>query len=65
MQEEKKYIGYGYHGGGRKKMDESDKKIYKNITISGTPEQLDRIKQIAKSEGITVSKLVIKAILNE
>ena len=26
-EEEKKYTGYGYHGGGRKKMSESGRKV--------------------------------------
>ena len=56
---EKKYSGYGYHGGGRKKIPDSEKIIYKNITVSGKPEELEEIKQKAKAAKKTVSRYLI------
>lgn len=61
--EQVKYTGRGgYHGGGRKKKDESEKKVYKNITISGTPEELENLKLKAKVAGKTVSRYVIESL---
>lgn len=60
---EKKYSGYGYHGGGRKK--KADKKIFVNTTISGTPEEISRLKEAAKKAGKTVSRLVLDSLLEE
>ena len=63
MVEKNKYSGYGYHGGGRKKLPPEEKKIYKNITISGTVEELKQLKQLAKDNKKTVSRFVIENIL--
>lgn len=43
---EKKYSGYGYHGGGRKPTGRL--KIFANTTISGTPEEIGKLKELAK-----------------
>lgn len=60
---EKKYTGRGgYHGGGRKKLPAEEKKVYKNITISGTPEELELLKQKAKAAGKTTSRFVIESL---
>ena len=58
---EKKYSGYGYHGGGRKATGRV--KIYSNTTISGLPEEIDALKTIARSRGKTLSRLVIDTFL--
>ena len=51
MAEEKKYSGYGYHGGGRKAT--GIKRV--SICISGQPEQIEKLKQQAAQEEKTVS----------
>ena len=51
MAEEKKYSGYGYHGGGRKAT--GIKRV--SICISGKPEQIEEVKKIAAQEEKTVS----------
>ena len=43
MAEEKKYSGYGYHGGGRKAT--GIKRV--SICISGQPEQVEELKKMA------------------
>ena len=63
MEQDKKYIGYGYHGGGRKKLNPDEKKVYKSISISGTPEQLELLKEKAAEKGMTVSKFVLEIAL--
>lgn len=53
----KKYSGYGYHGGGRKKTGRL--KEFKSTTISGTPEEIENLKAIAEKENKSVSRLVL------
>ena len=60
---EKKYSGYGYHGGGRKATGRV--KIYSNTTISGLPEEIDALKAIARSKNKTLSRLVIETFLRK
>ena len=61
---EKKYSGRGgYHGGGRKKTGRI--KIYANTTISGLPEEIDSLKNLAKEKGKTLSRLVIESFLGK
>lgn len=57
--------GYGYHGGGRKKMNPEDRKVFKTASISATPDQMERLKQMAKDKGVTLSRLVVETLLNE
>ena len=52
MAEEKKYSGYGYHGGGRKAT--GIKRV--SICISGQPEQIGELKKMAAREEKTVSE---------
>lgn len=59
METEKKYTGYGYHGGGRKQKNPEEKIVYKNITISGKPEELEALKQKK-----TLSRYIIESLLN-
>lgn len=60
---EKKYTGYGYHGGGRKPKSAEEKHVTMNI--SGTREELDAIRQKAEREGKTTSRLIIETVLQD
>lgn len=68
---EKKYSGYGYHGGGRPKGSPNKgtelgrKTIFKSVTISGSPEEVDKIKQLAESSGKSISRFIIEKILSD
>ncbi len=55
MEEEKKYVGYGYHGGGRKKMSESGRK---SLQISLQQNEVEKLKELAKDAGMSVSEFV-------
>lgn len=63
MSDDKKYSGYGYHGGGRKKLPPEQKKKYITISISGTADEIAQIKDKAKAEKKTVSRFVVESIL--
>lgn len=63
MAEAKKYQGYGYHGGGRPKKEESEKTVYRTLSIAGNPEEIEQIKNLAKAENKTVSRFVIERVL--
>ena len=56
MAEEKKYSGYGYHGGGRKAT--GIKRV--SICISGQPEQIAKLKKMAAAENMTVSAYIFQ-----
>ena len=56
MAEEKKYSGYGYHGGGRKAT--GVKRV--SISISGQPEQIEELKKMAAQEEKTVSAFILE-----
>ena len=56
MTEEKKYSGYGYHGGGRKPT--GIKRV--SICISGQPEQIEELKKKAALERKTVSAFILE-----
>ena len=56
MADEKKYSGYGYHGGGRKAT--GIKRV--SICISGQPEQIEKLKQRAAAENMTVSAYIFQ-----
>lgn len=57
---EKKYSGYGYHGGGRKPVE--NKKIFVSTTISGTAEEIQSLKSKAASLGKSVSRYVLDGV---
>jgi len=59
MSKEKKYVGYGYHGGGRKPT--GIKRA--SIAISGQPEELEQLKENAKAAGKTVSAFIMDALV--
>ena len=58
MADEKKYSGYGYHGGGRKAT--GIKRVA--ICISGQPEEIERLKARAQEENKTVSRFILDNI---
>ena len=61
-EEEKKYTGYGYHGGGRKKgSGEGTKRIF--LSVSCQPEEAERVKDLAKKSGKTLSAFILDAVL--
>lgn len=57
MSEEKKYSGYGYHGGGRPKKDAEARRC--TISISGTPSEIAELKKLAQESGKTVSRFIL------
>lgn len=62
QEEEKKYAGYGYHGGGRKKgSGEGTKRV--SFSVSCQPEELEAMKRLAKEKNIPLSKLIVASLL--
>lgn len=61
MAEEKKYTGYGYHGGGRPKAEVPIKKF----SISASVNDYDQIKAEAEKKGLSISKYLILAGLEK
>lgn len=61
MEEEKKYVGYGYHGGGRKKTGRL--KQFVSTTISGSAEEIELLKQKAKENNKSVSRFILDNLL--
>lgn len=61
MTEEKKYTGYGYHGGGRPKAEVPIKKF----SISASINDYDQIKAEAEKQGMSISKYLILAGLEK
>lgn len=61
MAEEKKYTGYGYHGGGRPKSEIPIKKF----SISASVNDYDQIKAEAEKQGMSISKYLILAGLEK
>ncbi len=59
METEKKYQGYGYHGGGRPRKSENGRV---HLQLSYTEEQKEEIKNLAAELNVTVSQLVLDAI---
>lgn len=62
MTEEKKYTGYGYHGGGRPRKDAEARR--KTISISGTPSEIEKLKKLAAESGKNVSRFILDNIDN-
>lgn len=59
MSEEKKYTGYGYHGGGRKAT--GIKRTF--LSVSCQPEEAELVKELAKKSGKTLSSFILDAVL--
>lgn len=60
MAEEKKYSGYGYHGGGRKAKGNEPKTTTTSIVCTASEKKM--IKELAESCGLSVSAFVMTAI---
>ena len=58
---EKKYTGYGYHGGGRPKAEVPIKKF----SISASINDYDLIKAEAEKQGMSISKYLILTALEK
>lgn len=52
-----KYTGYGYHGGGRPRKDTEARRV--TISISGTPSEIEKLKELAAGAGLSVSRFVL------
>ena len=61
MAEEKKYSGYGYHGGGRPKSEVPIKKF----SVSANILDYELIKAEAEKQGMSISKYLILAGLEK
>ena len=60
-QKEKKYTGYGYHGGGRPAKGDEPRTC--TMSIVCTASEKVKIKEDAKKLGLTISEYCIKKIL--
>lgn len=58
---EKKYTGYGYHGGGRPKTGNT----YKKFSVACTHEEYELVKQAAEKEGKSISRILVDAVLDQ
>lgn len=56
---EKKYVGYGYHGGGRKKLETGRVRFQ----VSCQPSEEKIIREKAKKAGLTLSKYMVECAL--
>ena len=59
---EKKYKGYGYHGGGRKPSSPDGQPRRTSMTISGTKTEIEAIRKLAQNAGKSISRFVIETI---
>lgn len=59
-QKEKKYSGYGYHGGGRKAKGKEPKTTTMSIVCTASEKEM--IKERAKNSGQTISSFIMAAI---
>ena len=59
-QKEKKYSGYGYHGGGRKAKGDEPKTTTMSIVCTASEKKM--IKELAKNSGLSISGFVLAAI---
>ena len=60
MAEEKKYSGYGYHGGGRKPKGEESRTCTMSIVCTASEKTL--IKEKAEKCGLSVSGFILAAV---
>ncbi len=56
---EKKYVGYGYHGGGRKKIETGRVRFQ----VSCQPSEEKIIREKAKNAGLSLSKFMVECAL--
>ncbi len=57
---EKKYSGYGYHGGGRKPT--GVKRV--SFSVSCQPEELEKVKALAGAAGKSISRFLLDLAFN-
>lgn len=57
----KKYSGYGFHGGGRPRKDDAAK--HKTISISGAESEINKLKTLASEKNKTVSRFVFEDLV--
>lgn len=60
--EEKKYTGYGYHGGGRKRQGEEAKRT--TVSFVCTPSEKKKLKELAENVGLSQSQFICKKIFS-
>lgn len=60
MAEEKKYSGYGYHGGGRKPKGEESRTCTMSIVCTASEKAL--IKEKAEKCGLSISGFILAAV---
>ena len=61
-QKEKKYSGYGYHGGGRKPKGEESRTCTMSIVCTASEKAM--IKELASNSGLTISGFILAAVNN-
>ena len=61
-QKEKKYSGYGYHGGGRKAKGEEPKTTTMSIVCTASEKAM--IKELASNSGLSISGFILAAVNN-
>ena len=59
-QKEKKYSGYGYHGGGRKPKGEESRTCTMSIVCTASEKAF--IKEQAKNSGLSISSFILAAV---
>ena len=61
-QKEKKYSGYGYHGGGRKPKGEESRTCTMSIVCTASEKAM--IKELASNSGLSISGFILAAVEN-
>lgn len=52
-------------GSGRPALPQEQKKVFKTVSISGKPEQIEKLKKLAKARNLTVSKMIISDYIKD
>lgn len=58
-EKEKKYVGYGYHGGGRKKLETGRVRFQ----VSCQPSEEKILREKAEKAGLSLSKFMVECAL--
>ena len=61
-EKEKKYTGYGYHGGGRKPKGEESRTCTMSIVCTASEKAM--IKELASNSGLSISGFILAAVNN-
>ena len=64
QEENPKYVGYGYHGGGRKKGSGRGRQ-YKTFSFSCSPEEYEKIRAAIEASGMKPSRWFVRQCLGE